>query len=770
MPKLTYSDLCGVSFSGLSAAVADWESVVTKLKELADDARAGMVAKAEKARWTGENAGVTKPFVHKTAKEFDDAAAQAESIRNVLKDAYSELSSIQSDLKSVAEDGREQGIRVVDNSDGTVRCTFERQPDNSGPSDQQREAGRGLQSRINGLIARAEEIDDSAARALRKSHGGDTHNFGHSTYGSLDDAQAERALELAALGPEMSNSQYTEFNTLMRFNSRDPEFSTVFYKGLGGPEQALRFYARMSVDGTLGDGKENEARLALARDLQRNMGVALATATDPDNRTHLPADWSEEFRRLGTKPIELEPGGWSPNSPYGYQVLGGILRYGEYDAGFLTPIAEHVTQLHHEEPMRFMSNKPVGMGDFDYGCNPSGRGGAGYDPLASVLEALGHSPEAAERFFTGEPTVYREDGTVDKDAKPLGYTYLDEFLKEDFEWPPDTLGMPFSDEAKDASEHGPNALGHALEAATTGRAYDSASTAPVEHTKKGAELTERLVAHFGDHPELIRHNENAEKEELKDLKTGPLHMMRDSLGNITADYMGDFQRVMYGDDVSSRSFPVLGEAAVFDDPGQVQRFLAEVGQDPDAYATITSAQQAYTALLVDDVVNGESQSTVSLEQRISNAVAPGSVMAGIMSEARADAIIDYHAASTKEFNEAAADKGKWVTRVVELGTSAIPARVPVVGEVINWIAEDVTESVVKSVEKDVVEKEDDGSRNYTQARSAAVDSAKEAVLRATINHPDFNMDTIRDLQVTAGTQAGSSHSEGANWEASGDAS
>ncbi|MTE18583.1 hypothetical protein F0L17_05445 [Streptomyces sp. TRM43335] len=766
MAKLTFSDLYGVSFSTLAAAVSDWESMVTKLETLADDARTGMAAKADKAEWSGENAEVTKPFVHKTAKEFDDAAAQAKSVKNILKDAHADLKAVQSDLKKEVEEGRKQGIRVVDSGDGTVRCAFDRQPDNSPPSEEQRRAGEDLAARIDRLIVRAAEIDDLAARALKRVHGGDTHNFGHATYTSFDEVEAERALELAKLGPKMSADQYREFNDLMTFNARDPEFSTSFYKGLGGPEEALRFYGRMSLDGTLGDGEENKERLALSRELQRNMGIALATATDPDNRTHLPAGWGDEFRKLGTQQIELEPGAFG-RQPYGYQVLGGMLRYGNYDADFLTPIAEHVTQLHHEEPMRFMSNKPVGTGDLDLGYNPSGKGGAGYDPLTSVLEALGHSPEALEKFFTGEPTVYREDGTVNPDKKAeLGYTYKEELLKKDFPWPPDTLAMPGLEGSEDAFKHGPNALGHALEAAATGRAYDSDSTEPIEHTAERAEFVEYLVSHFGENPDLIRHNENGE---AKDLKSGPLHVLRDSLGNITAEYMGDFQRVMYGDDPSDR-FPINGVPAVFENSSHVMRFLGEVGQDPNAYATVTGAQQAYTTLMVDRTINEETQSTVSLEQRVSNAVAPGAVMAGIMSEARADAVHDYNTAVVKDFNEAAAEKGKWVTRTVELGTSLIPQRVPVVGEVANWLAEDITESVVKSAERDVIDIGEDGSRDYTKGRDAAIDAAKEAVARATRDHPNINPETIRDIQEEVRTQTGNSHSEGVNLRSSGDAS
>ncbi|GAA2401860.1 PPE domain-containing protein [Streptomyces glaucosporus] len=769
MPNLTYSDLYSVSLSDLASAVTDWESMTTKLEKLADDARSGMAAKADKARWRGENAGVTKPFVRKTAKEFGDAAAQARSIRNILRDANSDLSSIQSELKKSVGEARGQGIKVTDNGDGTVKCVVERTPYGTDPDAEEHlrrleEVGRGLERRINGLIARAEEVDDSAARALKRIHGGDTHNFGHAKYSSLDAAQAERALELAALGPEMTNGQYTELNTLLKFNARDAAFSTAFYKGLGGPEEALRFYGLMSHDGTRGDDKK---RLSLARDLQRNMGIALATATDKHEKTHLPASWGREFRELGTKEIELEPG--SLNRPYGYQVLGGLLRYGNYDADFLTPIAEHITQLHHEEPMRFMSNKPMGLGDPDYGFNPSGKGGAGYDPLTSVLEALGHSPEAAERFFTGTPTVYQEDGTVhpDKEVK-LGYTYLDEFLREDFEWPPDTLAMPGMDEK--VSDHGPDALGHALEAAATGRPYDSESTDAIKHTTERVKLTKKLVSHFGEHPELIRRNENGEAE---DLKTGPLHALRDSLGNITAEYMADFQRTLYRGEPSSDLFPATGVPAIFGATGLVKQFLAEVGQDPDAYGAITNAQQAYTSVMVDNVINGKSESTVPTSERVRTAVAPGAMIAGIMSAARADATIDYHAASVKDYNEAAADNAKWAGRTVELATSFIPPRIPAASEAINWLAEDITEGVVKNAEKDVtteVEKDGKAIRDYSNSRDATIDAAAEAVKRAVLGRSDINDETIQDLQESARTQAGNSHGEGSQWYSAGDAS
>ncbi len=164
----------------------------------------------------------------------------------------------------------------------------------------------------------------------------------------------------------MSDRELAELNRLLRHNGRerDGEFATEFFEGLGGPRQTLEFYAALSSDGTGQDA--SKTRLAAVQDLQKYMGHALANATDPytpqsvrGDRQHLPSWWGSEFRKLGTQEIEWERGMWS--KPYGYQVLGGLLRYGNYDPAFLTPIAEHITQLHQDDPQRFLSNKPAGQ-------------------------------------------------------------------------------------------------------------------------------------------------------------------------------------------------------------------------------------------------------------------------------------------------------------------------------------------------------------------------------------------------------------------------
>ncbi|MFI6403637.1 hypothetical protein [Streptomyces sp. NPDC050548] len=764
---LTFTDLVEVDLDKLGTAVSDWKKTVDSLKTAAENAGKGMQAKSDSAQWAGVNATVTRGFIAKTAKEVSDLHAEANSIYQVLADGHPELVQLQKQVKDAAgKDASALGVRVTDIGDGKVICIFPHvRGDTDERTQEQLDAKRELENRINGLLSHAAEVDASVARALRKSHGDDAHNAGHSTYESLNDAQAERALELARKGDKMSDAELQEFNRLMLFNGRekDGEFATEFYQGLGGPEKTLEFYAEMSIDGTSPDA--SKLRLNAMKDLQQNMGFALANATDPDTRHHLPASWGADFRRLGTQQIGWEQGQW--NKPYGYQVLGGLLRYGNYDPRFLDPIAEHVTQLHKKDPYFFLNNKAPGQEDV-YGFNPSGKLGSGNDPLNSVLEALGHSPEASEKFFTEPPTAYNEDGTV-KAGSPGFTSYLDLFTDEKFDWTVDTNDtniLADEDKTKNALTFGPQALGHALESATTGRPYDDDSGDAIKHTEARAHLVSEIVDKFGENPELLRHNENGD---LDDLESGPLYGTRDSLGDITAEYMGDFQRAMYKEDPNSDLFPTFGAAAGLDS-GHAARFLSAVGEDPDAYAAITSAQQAYTAEVVDHVVNGGSDSTASLDGRLGDVVAPGSAIAGIMSDSRANAVYEYHAASDAEFNEAAADKQKWVNRILGMGIEKVGERIPIAGAPLEWASEDIQESIMKSIEKDTAsEAEQEAGKKYTAGREAAIDSAQAALDNALVNNQHINSATADDLRRAVRTAAGVSHSDGAQWNSESDA-
>lgn len=141
-----------------------------------------------------------------------------------------------------------------------------------------------------------------------------------------------------------------------------------------------------------------------------------------------------------------------------------------------------------------------------------------------------------------------------------------------------------------------------------------------------------------------------------------------------------------------------------------------------------------------------------------------------MSDARADAIYEYHAASDTEFNEAAAEKQKWVDRILGMGIEKVGERIPIAGAPLEWASEDIQESIMKSIEKDTTtEAEQEAGEKYTQGRDAAIDSAQAAVNNALMNNQHINSETADDLRRAARTAAGVSHTDGAQWNSEGNA-
>ncbi|WP_261958296.1 hypothetical protein [Streptomyces nigrescens] len=68
--------------------------------------------------------------------------------------------------------------------------------------------------------------------------------------------------------------------------------------------------------------------------------------------------------------------------------------------------------------------------------------------------------------------------------------------------------------------------------------------------------------------------------------------------------------------------------------------------------------------------------TVGAEGRVRNAVHPGATIAGIMSQARAEAVHDTHTAEDKEFNDHVDAVNRAVSKGILIGTGSIPATSP----------------------------------------------------------------------------------------------
>ncbi|MEU6354003.1 DUF6571 family protein [Streptomyces sp. NPDC047072] len=751
----TYEQLYHLNLSNLKAAADRWQETATKFKGLHTAYADEVAGPFKQAGWRQPvlTAAKAEGDVRAAQEEFADAQKEAEGIAGVLASLHTDLQKAKNDLHHLAdvEAGKQElhvsatGV-VTPRNDLSQNVGARHDPDGQALIREQQQACDAFAARITAVLQRAADADETACWALRRDLGGYTDDFNSKVVTSLDAADATHAAELMKKGDKLTDAELTELNHLMKANAKDPVFATDFYKQLG-QEGSLKLYGQLALQ----TSDASDERKKLLQDMQRNMGNTLATATNPGKDPHLSEQWTAEFRKLGTQHIKLYPDSMN-EGPYGYQLLGGILRYGDYDSSFLTPIAEHVTQLHAKDPYFFASTKSD-FGDPQYGFNPSGKNGAGYDPMNSVLEALGHSPQAATDYFSPPMQEYAEDGspkgspqdTLDVDGST---NYLDYLVNRDYESFPDITGHD-PDAMEKSATNFPDSLGHALEAATTGRPWDGSPNADsVPHTDDQAVLARQIVDKFGGEggPELLNGKDGA-----------PYEAARDSLGNIAAEYMGDVQRAVSGHD----DLTVSGASADLQ-ASTTEPFLAAVGQDPDAYAAITGSQQAYTSGMVDNVINGESSSTVSDSERVKQAVAPGSIVAGIMSEARAEAIFETHRASDADFNESAETAGKWVGRGLGLATGAI--KVPVVGDVAGWAVEDIQAGVMESIQRDTTtEARYEAGLEYTAGRESTQDAAAAAVDRATANGR-LNQDTIEDLRKAAVTQAGASHSEGSQWE------
>lgn len=238
MGAFTYTDLIEVDLGKLNAAADDWKATATGLEKLGTDAYSGMLMMADRARWAGVNATVTKDFIRGTAKEIADLHLEAKSIAAVLEDAHGELTRVQKqavELTAAArrgdphrENGPDPGLLVMDGPNGTVKV-MEAFCDAEGTSQRTKDLMQWYADALTGLVAHAAEIDAAVVRALRKSHGGDPHNAGHAEYTSLDEDQLPRAMRLASLGDDASTAQRAELRRL--WTSLSPQARAELWTG-----------------------------------------------------------------------------------------------------------------------------------------------------------------------------------------------------------------------------------------------------------------------------------------------------------------------------------------------------------------------------------------------------------------------------------------------------------------------------------------------------------------------------------------------------------
>ncbi|UYQ62371.1 hypothetical protein [Streptomyces peucetius] len=757
---LKYEDVVDAPVTKLKEAADDWSEMLTKLEKLAVEARRGMKAKSDRADWRGLNAGVTKPFITKTAREFDDAEAQARSIKMLLADAHASFKAAKDALLRIRdEESPAAGIHV--DANGKVRPRHDLKTDAAARHDpgyaealrKQEQAVASWQRKIDRIVEDCSDADDSLKRALAANVKG-AHNFTAPKYESLDAEQVDRAAELMKKvtgddGTARNVAALKELEDLLDDNRSDPGFSASFYRKLGA-EGTLEAYANMSLNATsLGPSVEAQDRVRMVRNIQNDMGAILGLATQASTPNHLGAMWTTQLMKVGRKELDVSGTTGLGTKLYGYQALAALLREGTYNTEFLTSVGRDMVAMDKKNPGIWDHSMPI---ERAMSINLDNEGGSGFNPLTGLMEAMSHNPEASTAFFN-EPLredtnkdgiVTLSDGAIGgKDAQGLVDYMLDKKPTADYY---DTI-------VGGEATPGQTALGNALEAAVAGRVPGDEDAPPVYHTEAMSNVMEQVVAKIGADPTLVAANPGD--------MPGPLSGLAPQFGNMAAEYMPDLQGTAENGANQAKPLGVMAEFR----KDEMALFLGAVGQDPQAYGAITNAQQAYTTALVSDVFRNPDEHG-DTEAAIQNAVHPGGEIAGILTEARAQAIHDTKAHEADEYNKGVEENAKWTNRVIDALGARYVEMVPVLGDAVMWMKEEVTESAVNSALKDNTEESRrESAEGYTRAEGAAKLAAASAVETAA-RGSGLTQEQIDEYRGAASTQTATAHSIGRDLVAS----
>ncbi|MET7870241.1 hypothetical protein [Streptomyces cyaneofuscatus] len=738
------------NFATLDEAVSDWGLLVRHLVDLKKQAQDGLRKAANTADWAGMNAQVTKEFVGKTAGEFSDAHTQANTIHKILSDTRDELRQYKKDLEGAISRGQRKNLTVTNTGDGGFTVTMNIHPDRAAKGTSVPEHSESdvtaLRDEVQAILQKATESDNSASKVLTAIADQAKMGFSDANYKDRDSAAeavqaAEDLAKIAAKKPkDLTAADIDKINDGLATYKDDPLFAERFATQLG-PQKTLEFW--QGINDPAVNHNVGRERLDKLDDLQRNLGLTLATATQSDSADM--TSWKGNMIKLGDQPIGRDGGG-----PMGFQVMSNLMRTGDYDDQFLK---SYGTKLMETERKLTGNGEHANMAWQHLGIDPwLNRIGedSGDDPLTGYLKGLSNSPDAATDFFN-EGYVSKDDSPFERDTDgngKKGNVPLSNFqyLFEEREWPQE------SNLKGDDDNTGRNNLALALEAATTGHPAGELPTPDTPaHNEGQTKLFESIVASVAeDNERLTKHN-----------------YMSDSIGQITSEYLPDINRAMTNDSdgETDRLFPVAGSSATLNHR-DVNALLLTVGQNPEGYAAVEVANKLYMANLMDYHMNPDLPADKVYSKDPEFAIleiANGSgEVSGTLAMGRQEAVAGDAEEADKKYEQSVA---QWKNAIsggigtgIGVGTSFVAS--PVGGAVAGGLAETASSMVLESFFKDAEGKaKDDAGPVMGEQWESGVDKNSEytekAVEAAAKAHGrDDLMDASVDEKARAATQDG----------------
>ncbi|WP_328479397.1 hypothetical protein OHS71_12095 [Streptomyces sp. NBC_00377] len=600
-------------FSKLGEAVTDWEQMTKKLADLQKDAETNLKAKADTAKWAGVNATVSREFITKTAAEFADAHTQADSITKILSDTHGELISYRTQLNAAITRGAQQNLTVVDTGEGTFTVTGNTRPDwasdpsgKTGATDQK--AVVDLRDEIQGILTKATQSDNSAAKVLRLLVDQAKYGFADASYSDRDEAAkavaaAEKLAKMAKNPADMSLDDIKDFNRTMETYSGDSLFAEQFATRLGA-KGTLQFWTEMTSAHAGARGSELETM----KSLQNNLSLTLATASfsDSDAMQH----WKKDL--VGERNTNFRAtNSFSPIGALGSQVISSLMREGQYDTEFLDDYRKTLfkaDKVGGENNTDALWVKGYDALDLVFGD------GNGRDPLEGLLEGLSHNPEAAVHAFDSKDDLDRLLATT-------AYT-----------------------------DRGPS-LGHALEAAVTGVGLGDSMDAAPPHSETQVQIMANImeaVAQSDGGSDLVGRG------------------MGESFGHMAASYMPEISRA-FGGPNSEAIFLSPSDSPEGLQRSDVARFLSATSSNPSGRAGIIYGESIYTGSLLDAHLSDPSLFDGSRDQVLHGVGRNAGIIEGIVGRSIADADIDKSVEAEKAYNDSLEDQGNFFNSVLSAG-------------------------------------------------------------------------------------------------------
>ncbi|EST32327.1 hypothetical protein N566_20115 [Streptomycetaceae bacterium MP113-05] len=727
---VSYAYLNEADFSKLATCAESWKLMKKKYGGIGEQFEQQVVKRLQ-TTWEGDAA--TKAFHHMSTvtKQYVAAGTEAARMGKLMAEAHDEFTTARKKLHTLQEDAGTDHFKIHDT--GTIEDvdpmwdspTASSQP---GWAEERRRKQEGFADRLEQVLRHATQFDQNYAAAFKSDFNGeDEQGFNKSGYSSDDQAreaqeEADQAAKLIDKDGRLTETELNQLDSFLAEHKGDPHFAARFAQKAGAEDTLDRYNQIINPpQGT----RLTDAQLKRIQSLQGNLGSTLGTATTVNDSAMYKFEQdllAATDRNFNANPTE------SPYGLSGYQLTSSLMSQGDWDDNLLQDygeklIAKEQLSAGFQNPDAIWGqNRTVGI-----------TGIPALDPMTGFMDALGHNPDASLEFLDGSTHT---DGGESVDN-------LD-YLMKDRHWPE---GAGFTGD--DKNPDGISTLGHAMESAATGMPYDYDGPTMPPHTPDQAGFVNELVSTLGT-------SENA------DLINGDgrLAPIKDSLGEITANYMGDFQQSLTTVDLPINGTHVGGSDGI--DRGDAVNFLSSVGQDPEAYKTINAAQLGYTQGLVDESLAHRDPGAGfdRMQDRVINLTAPGSCISGIMSEARAEAVYEHHVAEAQDFNNATKDVNRWVGYGVGIATGAIAS--PAAGSAVTVGYGELSNLVMGHIQKDNAAEGDFEARDVYASGQKSHEVMINTMVEKSAGEHGYDEYEARDMADTAAREAKQSFSSGSD--------